>query len=103
MSDVQDVDDQAEWDGWSETVGTGDVQVPCPVPGCGREVTVLVERDAEGEPPNEDVTERVTVTESCPVHPVADLAPAQREALERAGVEAFLLAPDPDEERDFPG
>jgi hypothetical protein len=106
MPDVpgaEDADDQAEWSGWSETVGLGDVEVPCPIPGCGREVTVLVERYAEGEPPREVVTERVTITEPCPLHPADDLTPAQREALERAGVEAFLLAPDPDEERDFPG
>jgi hypothetical protein len=102
VGDLADVDDSAAWDGWSETVGIGDVEVPCPVPGCGREVTVLVERYAEGEPPHERVTERVTVEAACPVHPVADLTPAQVAALERAGVEAFLLAPDPDEERDFP-
>jgi len=96
------VDEQAEWSGWSEAVGIGDVQVPCPVPGCGRELTVLVERWAEGEPPHERVTEQVTVTEPCPVHVLAAVTPAQREALERAAVEAFLLGPDPDEERDFP-
>ena len=100
---MTDVDDQAEWEDWSETVGIGDVEVPCPVAGCGRAVTVLVERWAEGEPPHERVTERVTVTKACDIHPVADLTSAQRQALERAGVEAFLLAPDPDEERDFPG
>jgi hypothetical protein len=100
---VTDMDDQAAWEDWSETVGSGDVEVPCPVPGCGRVVTVLVERWAEGEPPHEQVTERVAVTTACDRHPVAELTPAQRQALERAGVEAFLLAPDPDEERDFPG
>src|SRR5215211_6715626 len=94
------VDDQAEWSGWSETVGSGDIQVPCPVPDCGRALTVLVERWAEGEPPHERVTEQATVTEPCPVHAVAALIPAQRAALERAAVEAFLLGPD--EERDFP-
>jgi hypothetical protein len=96
------VDDQAEWSGWSETVGSGDIQVPCPVPDCGRALTVLVERWAEGEPPHERVTEQVTVTEPCPVHGLAVLTPVQRAALERAAVEAFLLGPDPDEERDFP-
>jgi hypothetical protein len=64
---------------------------------------MLVERWAEGEPLHEQVTERVTVTTSCDVHPVADLTPAQLRALEQAGIEAFLLGPDPDEERDFPG
>ncbi len=97
-----DVDDQAEWEDWSETVGSGDVEAPCPVLGCGRPVTVLVERWAEGEPPHEQVTEQVTVTKACDMHPVADLTPTQLRALERAAVEAFLLAPDPDEERDFP-
>jgi hypothetical protein len=96
------VDDQAAWSGWSEAVGIGDVQVPCPVPACGREVTVLVERWADGEPPHEQVTERVTVTAPCDGHPVEALTPGQRAALERAAVEAFLLGPDPDEERDFP-
>ena len=79
------MDDQAEWSGWSETVGVGDVQVPCPVPDCGREVT-----------------EQVTVMAPCPVHSLAASTPEQRAALERAAVEAFLLGPDPDEERDFP-
>jgi hypothetical protein len=97
------VEDQAEWSGWSETVGIGDVRVPCPVPDCGYELTVLVERWADGEPPHERVTERVTVTEPCGVHPADALTPAQRAALERAAVEAFLPAPDSDEERDFPG
>jgi hypothetical protein len=96
------VDDQAEWSGWSEAVGIGDVQVPCPVPACGRALTVLVERWAEGEPPHERVTEQVTVTEPCPVHAPAALTPEQRAELERAAVEAFRLGPDPDEERDFP-
>jgi hypothetical protein len=96
------VEDQAAWSGWSETVGVGDVRVPCPVPGCGRELTVLVERWAEGAPPRERVTERVTVTEPCPVHAPAGWTPGQRAALERAAVEAFLLGPDPDEERDVP-
>jgi hypothetical protein len=96
------VDDQAAWSGWSETVGVGDVRVPCPVLGCGRELTVLVERWAEGEPPHERVTEQVEVTEPCAVHPVAAWTPAQRAHVERAAVEAFMLAPDPDEERDFP-
>jgi hypothetical protein len=45
----------------------------------------------------------VTVTEPCPVHVLAALTPEQRAGLERAAVEAFLLGPDPDEERDFPG
>ena len=103
VSDPDDANDQAVWDGWSETVGIGDVQVPCPVPGCGREVTALVERWAEGEPPRERVTENVTVTEACPVHPATDLTPAQLDALTRAAVEVFLLTPDPDEEREFPG
>ena len=96
------MDDQAGWSGWSEAVGIGDVPVPCPVSGCGREVTALVERWAEGEPPNERVTEQVTVTEPCPLRPLAALTPEQRAALERAAVEAFLLGPDPDEEREFP-
>jgi len=96
------VDDQAEWSGWSEAVGIGDVPVPCPVPDCGRALTVLVERWAEGEPPHERVTEQVTVLEPCPVHPLIVLTPEQRAVLDRAAVEAFLLAPDPDEARDFP-
>ena len=99
---VTDVDDQAAWDGWSETVGSGDAEVPCPVPSCGRAVTVLMERWAEGEPPHEQVTEQATVTEPCGVHPVDALTRTQREGLGRAAVEAFLLGPDPDEARDFP-
>ena len=63
---------------------------------------MLVERWAEGEPPRERVTEQVTVTAPCPVHAPAAWTPGQREALERAAVEAFLLGPDPDEERDAP-
>ena len=102
MSAQDNPDDQAAWDGWSETVGIGDVQVACPVPACGREVTALVERWAEGEPPRERVTETVTVTEGCPVHPAAAFTAAQMEALTRAAVEVFLLTPDPDEEREFP-
>jgi hypothetical protein len=102
MSAQDDPDAPIAWDGWSETVGIGDVQVPCPVPGCGREVTALVERWAEGEPPHERVTEQVTVLEPCPVHPLIVLTPEQRAVLDRAAVEAFLLAPDPDEARDFP-
>ena len=89
------MEDQAEWSGWSEAVGIGDVQVSCPMPGCGHELTVLVERWAEGEPPHERVTEQVTVTEPCPVHAPAASTPGQRAALERAAVEAFLLGPDP--------
>ena len=102
MPDEDDANDQAEWSGWSEAVGIGDVAVPCPVPGCGRELTALVERWAEGEPPHERVTEQVTVLEPCPVHPLTALTPEQRAVLDRAAVEAFLLAPDPDEARDFP-
>jgi len=96
------VDDQAAWDGWSEAVGGGDVRVLCPVPGCGRELTVLVERWAEGEPPHERVTEQVEMTSPCAIHPVTSWTPSQRERLERTAVEAFLLGPDPDEEHDFP-
>jgi hypothetical protein len=96
------MDDQADWSGWSQAVGGGDVRVPCPVQGCGRELTVLVERWAEGEPPREQVTEQVAVTDPCAIHPVAAWTPEQREHVERAAVEAFLFAPDPDEERDFP-
>ena len=77
--------------------------MPCPVPGCGREVTALVERWAEGEPPREQVTETVTVTEGCPVHPATAHTAAQMEALTRAAVEVFLRTPDLDEEREFPG
>jgi hypothetical protein len=66
-------------------------------------VTALVERWAEGEPPREEVTETVTVTEGYPVHPATALTAMHMEALTRAAVEVFLLTPDPDEEREFPG
>jgi hypothetical protein len=83
-ADADGADDQAAWDVWSETVGISAVQVPCPISGCGREVTALVERWAEGEPPHEQVAETVTFTEGCPVHPAAALTAAQMETLTRA-------------------
>jgi hypothetical protein len=97
------VDDQTQWSGWSETVGIGDVRVPCPIPECGYELTVLVERWAEGEPPHERIIEQVTITEPCPVHALATWTPVQREAFERAAVEALLLGPDPDAAPRRPG
>ena len=97
------MDDQAQGSGWSETVGIGDVRVPCPVAGCRRELTVLVERWAEGAPPRERVATQVTVSEPCGAHPLAELTPAQREELERAAIREFELAPDPDEAADSPG
>jgi hypothetical protein len=38
------VADQTDRSGWSEAVGIRDVQVRCPVPDCGHELIVLVER-----------------------------------------------------------